>query len=340
MYWQTAEFNEDITKYNYIQLADWIERCRLVVNWNEYIRLEKTREEYLADLDGFCKEWEAHYQWHEETYKRNSVYKSNKFRKALVYLQFRKRVSFIVDYGKTKETQSISAYEKQTNRLYMKKQVEESFQKIWHTHYELVEDIFVPDEEKPVELLEVDAETGKPIIRTYKEKIDRIFSEQLFCEWEVNIKALKNRKKLYTESFDDFVKTCNDDNEYEIKVEVRKRKRSYKNAIEDMGITHTTYCQWQNANECEKDIDKKIFVNMCFCLCLSLPLSEQLLGYNGFSIKNSKRQFDKICEMALRIGFDRQMAIDLIDKWNFEKSDDYMSKNKKYLPVPNLTKNG
>ena len=44
--------------------------------------------------------------------------------------------------------------------------------------------------------------------------------------------------------------------------------------------------------------------------------------------------------MALRIGFDRQMAIDLIDKWNFEKSDDYMSKNKKYLPVPNLTKNG
>jgi len=163
MYWQTAEFNEDITKYNYIQLADWIERCRLVVNWNEYIRLEKTREEYLADLDGFCKEWEAHYQWHEETYKRNSVYKSNKFRKALVYLQFRKRVSFIVDYGKTKETQSISAYEKQTNRLYMKKQVEENFQKVWHTHYELVEDIFVPDEEKPVELLEVDAETGKPV---------------------------------------------------------------------------------------------------------------------------------------------------------------------------------
>ena len=53
MYWQTAEFNEDITKYNYIQLADWIERCRLVVSKQKYIQEQKTHEEYLNDVFGF-----------------------------------------------------------------------------------------------------------------------------------------------------------------------------------------------------------------------------------------------------------------------------------------------
>ena len=336
MYWQTAEFNEDITKYNYVQLADWIERCRLVVNWNEYIRLEKSREEYLADLDGFCKEWEAHYQWHEETYKRNSVYKSEKFKKALVYIQFRKRVSFVFDYGAGIETKPITAYENQTSSFFKKKKIEEAFLKVWGDTYDLVQDIFVSDESKPIEMLGIDKKTKKPKRRTYKEKIDDIFTEQFFNDWEISIRALKKRTKLYTDTFEDFIKTCENEDEYEIKVETRTRKNSYKQALDDLGVPHSTYNQWQTDYQCEANMDKKFFVNMCFALALPLSMAEQLLELNGFSIKNSKRQFDIICEMAFRIGFNRDMTIDLIEKWNDEKTYEFEEKGKKYKPVPNL----
>ena len=339
MYWQTAEFNEDITKYNYIQLADWIERCRLVVNWDRYNSWEKTREEYLADLEGFCKEWEAHYQWHEETYKRNSVYKSEKFKKALLYIQFRKRVSFVFDFGTAKRVEPITAYENQTYSMLKSRKIEEEYMRVWNDTCGLREDIFVSDENKPIEMLGIDKKTKKPKRRTYKEKIDDIFREQIFCDWEIHIRALKNRRKLLTESFEEFLETCENDSEYEIKVEVRPKKRSYKDALDERGVQHSTYHQWQTDYQCEIDMDKKFFVNMCFALVLPLSMAEQLLELNGFSIRNSKRQFDIICEKAFRIGFDRDMAIDLIEKWNDEKIYEYEDKGKKYKPVPNLTAN-
>ena len=64
--------------------------------------------------------------------------------------------------------------------------------------------------------------------------------------------------------------------------------------------------------------DKKLFVNIAFLLGLNYSCAEKLLNYNGYTFEDSSRQFDIICSKAFKIGFSRQMTIDLIQKRNNE----------------------
>ena len=331
MDWITREFEEDVVSYNFMQLAHWIERCRAVVSKQQYIQKERSNEEYLSDVWGFSQEWEEHYR------KNESVYKSVKYKKALAYLQFKDRVSFVIDYGIGAVSFPVSAYENSISIIFKVKRIEDEFKKAWNDYYSRIENIFIADDSKRASELGIDRRTKQPIRQTYKEKIAEIVADQAFCNVEIHIRALKDRKLLNESSYDAFIKTCEQDDKYEIKAETRCKKRSYNAALDALGVTSTTYHQWQSEYECEKDIDKKFFINLCFALALPLSMSEKLLELNGFSIRNSQRQFDIICEKALRIGFSQEMTIALIDKLNEERAKGFMGK--KFIPVPNLTKN-
>jgi hypothetical protein len=85
---------------------------------------------------------------------------------------------------------------------------------------------------------------------------------------------------------------------------------------------------------CEKEFDKKMFVNIAFALALTFSNAEKLLNYNGYTLNSVERQFDVVCSKAVKIGFSREMVIALIDKRNEELKE----KNMKYNLIPNITK--
>ena len=336
MYWQTAEFNEDITKYNYVQLADWLERCRLVVSKQKYIQEQKTHEEYLNDVFGFSEEWEEHYR------QNKGVYNSDKFRKALLYIHFRKKVSFKIQYGKsTKEIESfdISAYENMTSSIFKKKRIEEEFTKVWTGTLTRIDDIFKNDWEKPESALERDAKTGELVRLTYKEKIAEIVSNQMFCDAEIKVRAFIKGKKINAMSYAEFLDICEKAESYEVRTELRRKSVNYNKALESHGVTHGLYHQWQNEYQCEKDFQKKFFINLAFALAMPLSMTEQLLEKNGYSLKPSERAFDSICEKAFRIGYSREMTIALIERLNMIKAMAAFEDNTEYFLIPNLTKN-
>ena len=53
-----------------------------------------------------------------------------------------------------------------------------------------------------------------------------------------------------------------------------------------------------------------------------------LLSYNGYSLDKSTKKFDEIIDRAFKIGFGRDLAIDLIDFYNFEMLEKYGNENK------------
>ena len=337
MYWQTAEFNEDITKYNYIQLADWIERCRLVVSKQKYILEQKTHEEYLNDVFGFSEEWAEHYRQNE------GVYKSEKFRKALLYIHFRKKVSFKIQYGKSTkeiETFDVSAYENMMSSIFGKKRIEEEFTKVWIGDLTRIDDIFKDDWKKPESALERDPKTGELIRQTYKEKIAEIVSNQMFCDTEIKVKAFIKGKKINAMSYEEFLDICEKADSYEVRTERRRKSVNFNQALENQGVTKGLYHHWQNEYQCEKDIQKKFFINLAFALAMPLSLTEQLLERNGYCLKPSERSFDSICEKAFRIGYSREMTIALIERLNMINAKAAIKENIEYFLIPNLTKNG
>ena len=90
-------------------------------------------------------------------------------------------------------------------------------------------------------------------------------------------------------------------------------------------------------NLCEKEFDKKMFVNLDFALALNYKNytrlqqaqltdgsrepcchkldnknAERLLKYNGYTLNSIEKQFDEVCSKAFAIGFSREIVIDLL----------------------------
>lgn len=55
--WHCELFEKDISKYTYIELAEWIIQCRQVVSKSAFNEIG----DYLNSVYAFCHEWEEHY---------------------------------------------------------------------------------------------------------------------------------------------------------------------------------------------------------------------------------------------------------------------------------------
>ncbi len=62
-------FNIDISKKNYMELADWLTDCRNVVIRENY----DTEEEYISDVARFFEQWEYFYEQNEEMFKEYNL---------------------------------------------------------------------------------------------------------------------------------------------------------------------------------------------------------------------------------------------------------------------------
>ena len=303
--WHCELFEQNLSEMNYMQTADWIVACRSFIQREHY----DSYEQYSDILELFCDEWEEHYK------QNTSFYKSEKFKKALYYISFKNRTTLIFDYGEGKEKMPIPTYANMQSIFFERGKAITEIKRSFSDDYDNILAIFA-DENK----------------EKYKVLLHKVISEQQFNELDIQARVLKDGRRLKTTSYNDLLKELEDGRNYELDYTRRVRQRNYNAALENCGIRKSIYSDWQNERKCEKDIDKKFFVNLAFALALPLREAERLFNYNGYTVASKIRQFDIICEKAFRIGFSREMAIALIDKKNIE----FASSPLKYIPVPNL----
>ena len=169
----------------------------------------------------------------------------------------------------------------------------------------------------------------------FKEKIHGYISNQSFAAYKFYIRVLKDGKQLTSKTYKEFMEQCEKNEWYVEEYEFIEKKNNYNNALKEFGISKSVYNDWRSQAYCEKDFDKKMFVNMAFILGLNYENAEKLLNLNGYTFESVGRQFDEICRKAFKIGFSRDMTIALIEKRNRELAKG----NIKFALIPNLTSN-
>ena len=309
-------FSVDLAKMNYKEIADWIIKCRNEIKKENCENLEK----YYIDLENFCNEWEKHSE------ANKSIYQSEKYKKAIVYVSYRDMISFHFDFGNGKETINPFIYNFE-NSIFASNKIETELSQQFNKYYDKLIKVFEQDEVEDTE-----KEAHK---KSYKEKLHDILVNERFNTLRIRTRVFVNNKWLKSASYDEFLKECDNQRNYEIEFIDKISKGNSGKAMDEYGISSTNYNEYMSESKCEQEFGKKMFVNIAFALSLPYTYAERLLNFNGSTMKYSDRIFDIICKKAFFIGFSRDMANDLIKKKNLEIKNDFAT----YREIPNLDKN-
>ena len=322
---------------SYAEIAEWIKSCRQTVKRDVF----DDNVRYLQTVSDFANEWIKHYE------ENRAFYQKPKFKAALLSLAVPTAGLYALLGGKN---QPITTGYQTANTHYP---FIAAAQKILDFEQRRAVDCYVG------KICECFSRRNKAC---YKLLLDDIIKNYLTKKIAVQIKKLNGKKINEYKSYDELIKDIeNTDN---FKVEIVKNKKyntfdikcqqtneiitrtvkvGYQKQFVDFGISKTVYDEYISKQFCEKEFGKKLFVNIGFLLSLPFSYMNTLLAYNGFSLDESTRKFDEIIDRAFKIGFGRDMAIDLIDFYNFELEDKYgidIAKGKnKFNFVPNLCSN-
>lgn len=309
--WKYPIFRETLNGNNFMHIADWITECRNLVVRDKY----DTDEQYVAAVADFCDEWQRHYE------EQTDAYESEEFQKALVYITFRDRSILAIKYGATEKYKvDISTYSKVLDMPFERRNVIKQIGEEFQRYYERLLNIFEDSNS------------------TYKVSLDDLIFNKRFHEQELVAEAYMDGGRITSETIEGFLSHCRkvrEQRSYFILLCSESKKKSAYAALESFGVARTVYSDFVSYNNCEKDYDKKMFVNLSFALGLSYDLAEQLMNLNGYTLNSRGRTFDKVCSRALRCGYSRDMTIALIDNENAILAKKYSP----FTPIPNLTKN-
>lgn len=311
-YWSTELFEQNIKAMNYMQLADWLIACRSHIKRTDY----DSYEDYTSEVAYFCSEWEDFYTKHEEEYDNKSVFRSEKFKKALLYAQVKNNYRIRADFGAAKEDFIVDTYENLQKSIFSEHTVKE-IQQTFDGLYELIQKVFQEEQ-------------------GFKQRLHKVVSTQLFNDIVVYVRVFNDKgKQIKAATYKEALKLCEQEKNYTVEVVRKKKKVGYYQSFKEYDIATTVYTEYISPNYCEQEFNKKIFINLAFALCLNKTDAEKFLKFNGYSISNQTRQFDVICEKSFRIGFGREYTIALIDKFNEEIKARYPV----CKLIPNITKN-
>lgn len=309
--WKYPIFNEKLNGDSYMQIADWITECRNLIIRDKY----DTDQQYVEAVADFCEEWQRHYE------EQTAAYENEEFQKALVYITFRDRSTACVKYDSLKKLPvDISTYAKLLQFPFERRESMRLIDKEFQVYYNRLLKIF--DESNA----------------DYKNSLDALIFNVRFHKQELNIYGSLLGGDLNSSTFEEYVARCEAMRKHGnvwVQISTEKKKCSAYAALETFGVSRTVYSDFISYNNCQKEHDKKLFVNLSFALGLSYKLAEQLMNLNGYTLNSKGRIFDKVCSMALRCGFSRDMAIALIDNENAILA----KKHSPFTPIPNLTKN-
>ena len=309
--WKYPIFRETLNGNNFMHIADWITECRNLVVREKY----DTDEQYVEAVADFCDEWQRHYE------EQIDAYESEEFQKALVYITFRDRSTASVKYDSLKKLHvDISTYAKLLEFPFERRESIKLINQAFQTYYN--------------KLLEIFDKSNSD----YKNDLNNLVFKERFHEQAFAIEAYFVGESLYAATYEEYVARCKkvrENGKYCVQMVKATKKTSAYAALESFGVARTVYSDFVSYNNCEKDYDKKMFVNLSFALGLSYDLAEQLMNLNGYTLNSRGRTFDKICSRALRCGYSRDMTIALIDNENAILAKKYSP----FTPIPNLTKN-
>ena len=303
-------FEQDISRMKVLELSDWLVCCRNQVKRENF----DTDSEYYENLKIFCDAWEKHYNKYEAFYTDAKTEYRNRFYKALVYTTVKDNITLVtktyneevrcpigsceainkvtIDTGGT-----IQAIEEQTKFFYNK-----------------LEAIFIDElyDDYKTQLHE-------------KYILEFRFSSIIFGRWFPKADGIKG---IHANTYEELAEKCKRI-PHTVAISIEAKRNNHKKGLREYAVVDSVYKYFRDIYTGEKNFDKKLFINLGFCLGLPLPHLERLLEYNGYSIsQKSQRKFDQIIRRAFKCGFSREMTIGLLD---IEK--------KKGYNVPNLTTN-
>lgn len=297
-------FEQNLSAMNYFQLAEWLIACRTFIRRENY----DSNERYLSMVEMFCAEWEAHYQQHKR------LYETEKFKKALCYIQFKHQLKCYVDFSNGKEAIDTAYNLLQQSIFYepVLKEIDNSFT----AYYTDIQAVFLDK-------------------TRYKEKLHNVIVSQAFNGANIRVRAFTDGGRwIKASGFQEFMDNC-EKQSYRFETDQRRTtKNSYIAAFQEYDISRSVYGDYIHSTTEEQEFGKKFFINLAFLLGLNATNTETLLKWNGYAMKESVRMFDAICQKAFYIGFGRDYTIALIDKYNAELA----AKGRAYKPMPNITK--
>ncbi|WP_101697020.1 hypothetical protein [Clostridium minihomine] len=287
-------FQIDISEYNLLQLADWIQKCREAIKPNSNKENDK--------IVKFYEEWRKHYTEHEGFYN-SQLYKhailangitpdtylledgsgeqhdiSDLLYKLTIHLEEDDlNLEFITDYAKHRFSK-IEKYIEAVNSAFQAKDYREALKEL--------------------------------VLNRKRHKIN-------------TIKILKNEKELFTK---DPYRLLKNIKEYEIttvEMEFSDSKKEYtsknnrkmrdngfevyylkdvQDDLDQYNIRKDQYFAYFK-NALVKEYDKKLFGNLCFYLSLDIDSAETLYNLNGYTITRSREKSDEILTECFRLGF-------------------------------------
>ncbi len=308
-------FEQDLSKMDYMQLAEWITACNDEV---EIIRdLYKNDDDYFEALSKFQDAWVHHYE------QNQSLYRSKKFQKARLFTTYRGRVQLKVDYGTGRKSIQIVPFDTYENiqsssSIFWKPEVFETIEQTLSLDYQKILNVFLPEN-----------------IGVYKELLHEVIADQTFTKIDIKVRFLNEKNKKLTQmTYKEFVDVCEKNDTYEIKPVKHTRRSDYNAALDDCWVTSSIYHDFHKERTSHKDFDKKFFINLAFALALPYQSVVRLLAYNGYTLNSAGRVFDEICKKAFKLGFSRKLTNELIKMKNAELAKGSMA----YNPVPTLDK--
>lgn len=293
-------FLDDISKMNSDEIAVWLKKCRKEVKKEKYDK----DEDYIKDVASFCMDWENHYE------KYKSTYESKKFKKAILSLGVLEQKYNINCDGNLVELEKPAFFD-----ILSSQKALPEFNKI-KKGFDFLElcDIYSESHSTNEHKLSFyNADDYKPMfIYALQELLSR------GCSYEIRV--LRDRK-LVKLPYKQLMEELEKDKNLTVKTYKKECCNSYFKELKKYGIRSSTISEFMNPLQEQKHFEKQMFINICFACSMPLSVASVFLQYNGYSVENSTREFDKICEKSFRLGFPREYAMALIERYNNEHKD-------------------
>lgn len=314
-------FEADITKFDLIELADWINQCRNAVKKHP----DLSDEEYIKKVENFCSEWMEHKKRYESTYQ------SDLYKKAIVANAVLKKDIFILKINNQRIDCSdlfFKNYSHKKNKDSVKKHKEHKEDTI-ESYYNMFKNI--DKKNLRTEVNKIIFFKEQSTINTYtlefKDK-DKLKEFDLSKQEDVEkiLDLPRNEFEDYIEeriSLDDYsilkgATTVNKDIE-----DLDSYIKNMENILENLKtyqIVHSQYYPYVGGSQ--KDFEKRLFVNFGFYFSLDKELFEHFMNLNGYTILLSADELDEILANCLEVGFD----LDYTDILVFKKTGRSLSK--------------
>lgn len=291
-------FQENIEQYDSLQLADWINRCRIYIRKEDFSSSNTPQEDYLNAVVQFCSDWKNHYQKYKE------LYESDKFRKAILLNGINKdRIVIVQNEREIDITENIFRnLMSDTPTPAFKNILEEYKNKLMKSieeYYEIFQNLNSVEGHRNY-ICELLLHSGQYETVAYSIKLK---DEKLLLHSDLFDKLTsKDIEKTIEEHF---MPTDYSFEKYSLGIGRKYNVLDIvKETLPKYNISPTQYYEYKK--EDKKHIDKKLFINIGFYLSLDIDSLEALMNVNGYTVVRSKEIEDKIISECFTIGFGQE----------------------------------